>query len=218
MVMRKPRFLLVPALALVMVAPPATAGAESIVPPSNSAAAQYTEAFPTAGGEKQVSGHKNGKRTPAKVLGGHDAHKLESKGKQGQEVADFAAETSPASTADAASSNEAPEPSEGAADSNPQGGGKKDGHPKEGAGGSGHGGGGSPPGKNPNGGGGTTGTAHPSASVGEPSGSSGLGEVIGQATGSSASGQLGLLLPLALAAAIVWALAFYWRQRRRRIA
>jgi hypothetical protein len=207
-----------PALALAMAALPATAGAESIVPPSNSAAAQYTEAFPTAGGEKQVSGRKNKKRTPAKVLGGHDAHKLESKGKQGREVADFAAETSPASTPEVEPNGEAPEANEVPAGSKSSSGGKKkDGHPEEGAGGSGQGGG-SPPGKNPNGGGGTAGTAHPSAGVSEPSGSSGLGEVIGQATGSSSSGQLGFLLPLALVAAVVWALVFYWRQRRRRIA
>jgi hypothetical protein len=47
-----------------------------------------------------------------------------------------------------------------------------------------------------------------------PSGSSGLGEVIAEATGSSSSGGLGMLLPLAIAGAIAWSLAFLWRQRR----
>ena len=46
-------------------------------------------------------------------------------------------------------------------------------------------------------------------------GSSGLGEVLGQATGSS-SGQLGLLLPLVIIATAAWACAFFWRQRVRR--
>jgi hypothetical protein len=54
-----------------------------------------------------------------------------------------------------------------------------------------------------------------SAGAKEPHGSSGLGEVLGQATGSSSSGQLGLLLPLVVIGAIAWALAFFWRQRRR---
>lgn len=222
MVMRKPRFLLVPALALAIFALPATANAESFVPPSNSAAAQYTEAFPTAGGEKQVSGHKNGKRTPAKVLGGHDAHKLESKGKQGREVANFAAETSPASTPVPEPGNAASAASETGAGSNPQAGEKtqadekKKSHADEGTAGSGNGGGGG--GKGANQASGSTQAAHPSASVGEPSGSSGFGEVIGKATGSSSSGELGILLPLAVVATVVWALVFYWRQRRRRIA
>ena len=47
-----------------------------------------------------------------------------------------------------------------------------------------------------------------------PAGSSGLGEVIGQATGSSSSGQLGLLLPLLILAVATWAVAYVLRQRR----
>ena len=46
-----------------------------------------------------------------------------------------------------------------------------------------------------------------------PSGSSGLGEVIGQATGSS-SGELGLLLPLLIIAVVIWSAAYLRRQRR----
>ncbi|HXV04532.1 MAG TPA: hypothetical protein VFP23_01330, partial [Solirubrobacterales bacterium] len=49
-----------------------------------------------------------------------------------------------------------------------------------------------------------------------PSGSSGLSEAIGQATGSSSgSGQLGPLLPLLIAATVLWSLAFLWRRTRR---
>jgi hypothetical protein len=47
-----------------------------------------------------------------------------------------------------------------------------------------------------------------------PDGSSGLGEVIGEATGSSSSGGPGFLLPLAIVAAIAWALAYLRRRRR----
>ncbi len=47
---------------------------------------------------------------------------------------------------------------------------------------------------------------------GEPGGSSGLGEVIAQATGSSSSGQMGLLLPIII---IAGSATYAWRRRRR---
>ena len=47
-----------------------------------------------------------------------------------------------------------------------------------------------------------------------PGGSSGLSAVIGQATGSSSSGQLGLLLPLVILAAIIGSVVYLWRRRR----
>lgn len=50
--------------------------------------------------------------------------------------------------------------------------------------------------------------------AGEPSGSSALGEVIEQATGTSSSGQMGLLLPLLIAAAAVGSLAYLWWRKR----
>ncbi len=192
---------------------PATATAEQIVPPSNSAAAQYTEAFPTAGGEQEVGGHKKGKRPPSKVLGGRDTHRLESKGKQGKEVAHFAAETSPAPVAtheQSGSGSASPAAAEPETNSTE--------HKAHGSGGGNAGG---------NGGGGGGGAATPaqsgnppaaasgSGSAAEPNGSSGLGEVLSQATGSSSSGQLGLLLPLVLIGAVIWSLVFLWRQRRR---
>jgi hypothetical protein len=46
-----------------------------------------------------------------------------------------------------------------------------------------------------------------------PAGSSGLGEVLEQATGTS-GGELGLLLPLAILAAVAGSLAFLWRRTR----
>ena len=52
---------------------------------------------------------------------------------------------------------------------------------------------------------------------GRPSvvGSSGFGEVIGQATGTSSSGHLGILLPLVIIAAALGSLAYLWRRKRR---
>jgi hypothetical protein len=52
------------------------------------------------------------------------------------------------------------------------------------------------------------------AAAREPEGSSGFREVISQATGSSDSGQMGLLLPLVILAAIAGSALYFWRQRR----
>lgn len=49
----------------------------------------------------------------------------------------------------------------------------------------------------------------------EPEGSSGLREVIAQATGSSDSGEMGLLLPVLVLAAIAGSAFYFWRQRRQ---
>jgi hypothetical protein len=48
-----------------------------------------------------------------------------------------------------------------------------------------------------------------------PSGSSGFREVIAQATGSSDSGRMGVLLPLLIVGAIVCSAFYFWRQRQR---
>jgi hypothetical protein len=45
-------------------------------------------------------------------------------------------------------------------------------------------------------------------------GKSGLGGVVGELTGTSSSGDLGLWLPLALFVAAVWCAAYFWRHRR----
>jgi len=138
---------------------PAAAMAQRLVPPGNSGVNQYTETFPTAGGDA-VAGD-GGKRSPKKVLGAKNARRLEEAGPEGRAAAALVAATAPASRAVA----------------------------------TGHGGSGG-------------------KQAGGVSGSSGLGEVIGQATGASSSGQLGILLPLAIVVAAVGSLAFLWRRRR----
>ncbi len=189
------------AAALALALPAAAPGAEteSVVPPENSAATQYTEAIPTAGGDREARGGDGRKRSPAKVLGAANAKELESKGQAGREVARVTAETAPPTSAPAEQA-----PAEAPSDDT-----------------DGQSGGGGP--AKP-GGGDSGGPAQPSrpeaagnrpqASTELPSGSSGLGEVLAEATGSSSSGDLGPLLPLAILAAIAWALAYFWRQRR----
>ena len=74
---------------------------------------------------------------------------------------------------------------------------------------------GSGPAARRNGGGGAN-SKQGGASGGEdqPSGSSALVEVLGQATGSSSSGEMGLLLPLIILATIAFAGAYGWRRSR----
>lgn len=197
------------AAALSLVLPAAAMGEEeaaSVVPPENSAATQYTEAIPTAGGDKEAN---NGGRkpSPAKVLGAKNAKRLESHGKEGREVAEIVAETAPTPTASTPPSTSPSQSSQGSSDKD--GGAKEngDGH-QDAAGGTGSGGSGPPPGSQAR-------TLEPTPTTTElPSGSSGLGEIVAEATGSSSSGRLGALLPLAILAAIAWAFAYFWRQRR----
>lgn len=177
---------------------PSAAAAETVVPPGNSAATQYTEAFPTAGGNavnnSGIDGGRGGS-SPSKVLGHDNAKQLESKGEVGREVADLAAETSPQQSGAAGTA----------------GGGA-------GAGVEGHDATGGNGGKSGNGvgwqGGGELPSQHQIGASKAGDGSSGLGEVVGQATGSS-SGQLGLLLPLIVLGTVLWAAAYTWRRRRR---
>jgi hypothetical protein len=158
-----------------------------VVPPENSAATQYTEVLPTVGGKKQSTGGKK-KRSPANVLGADNARRLEAQGKQGREVAEVVAATAPNITETTAVSGA--EPASGA--------GKHRQRPS------------TPPVRKAEAG------APPPLQVQSetPSGSSGLSEVVAEATGSS-SGQLGLLLPLLLVGTILWALAYLRRQRRQ---
>ena len=178
--------------ALALALPAAATATESVVPPENSAATQYTEVIPTAGGNKQAGGGKQGNRSPQQVLGSKTAHKLESHGKQGREVAEVVAETAPETSATATAPAQ-PEP------------------PSQSAGGGGQ----------SQRGGGSSARIHApeqqsrGATSELPDGSSGLGEVVAAATGNSSSGQLGILLLLAIAAAVVWALAYLIRQRKR---
>jgi hypothetical protein len=178
------------AMSAVFALPP-LAAAESVVPPGNSAATQYTETFPTTGGNAEVNGsidgsglsHRGGGRSPEKVLGSHTAHELESQGEEGRTVAGLATESAPVTAGDG-------------------GDGKSGDANRDKGSGAGNGSGGS---ANGNGTGGTP--------VAAPEGSSGLSEVLGHATGSS-SGEMGIFLPLLLLAAPLWALAYAWRRRQ----
>jgi hypothetical protein len=186
------------------------AAAESLVPPGNSAASQYTEAFPTSKGEEDEQGKKKSGVTPAQVLGAGQAHQLEDKGPAGKAVAEFAAESSPTSV-DASGGEET---GSGNGDKKHAG---KHGSQDNGAGGDGEeksegpgGGGGQPPA-------GGSGSGSGSGAAGaEANGSSGIGEVVSQATGIS-SGTLGLLLPLILLAVVIWSAAYVWRNRQQRV-
>jgi hypothetical protein len=185
---------------IAILALPIAAQAEYLIPPGNSAATQYTEAVPTAGGPKATNPSKQGKgQSPSKVLGGKNAQKLNQQGPEGRAAAEVAAETAPGAV-----TQTAPSATSGHAGSQPQTNGSDSGGGKGQAGDAPSGNGsGRPP----------AGTAT-LASQRLPDGSSGLGEVLGQATGSS-SGRLGLLLPLIVLATIAWSVAFVLRRRKQ---
>jgi hypothetical protein len=193
-------------------APSAALAGTAVVPPGNSAANQYTETFPTTGGNTEAKKGKH-KVTPAEAIGSGPAKKLDSQGKQGHEAAAVIAATSPppASGAGSEDSDEGSGSVTGGAGSN-------------GGGGSGHGGGSEGAGQGQGAGGNdSTGAGGGAAqnvnvvdsTVEEPGGSSGFGEVLGQATGSTSSGGTGLLLPLAILATAIWAVVFLLRRKRR---
>jgi hypothetical protein len=154
------------------------AGAQEVIPPGNSAANQYTEPFPTAGGNTPTKG--TGKQSPANVLGHRNAHRLEAMGPQGRAAAEVAAATAPSALGGGATGAR-----------NGQAG-------RQGAGGSG-------------GGNGAGAQAEKKAA---PSGSSGLGQILRQATGTSSSGGTGLLLPLILGATGLLTVAYALYRRR----
>jgi hypothetical protein len=176
---------------------PQTASADYYVPPSNSAATQYTESFPTAGGERDAENGNSKHHSPAKVLGGRNAQRLESQGPEGDAVAEIAAETAPAETAVTTAATESSKSHAGHGAAKPQTNSKAR-HPKSS---------GTPQQTDHN---------PQSLVAAEPSGSSGLLEVIGQATGSSSSGGLGLLLPLVLLGTVAWAIAYVSSKRRKK--
>ena len=156
--------------AMLLAASSPAASAAELVPPGNSAVNQYTETYPTAGGDATEGGA--GKRSPAQALGDRNARRLEALGQDGRAAANLAAATTPAR----AEATRGDDPSPGGEG---PGTGRKDG-----------------------------------ADTG-PNGSSGLSEVLAQATGTSADGETGLLLPLTVLGAAVWAAAYAWRRRRR---
>lgn len=192
------------ALATTLATPTAAAAAEGVVPPSNGGANQYTETYPTGGGNKNAL-TEGDDIAPGKVIGDRNAEKLEERGEEGEEVAELAAETSPATEVVV-----------------PQGGG---------SGGDSGTGGGDATAVGAKGGGGDSGgatgdpakrqQAQPGAANGvavpantDVQGSGGFGEVISQIFGTSGSG-MGALLPLLMLGAIAWAFLFAARQRRR---
>lgn len=193
------------ASAVAALALPAVAAAEYYVPPANSAANQYTESFPGAGGESHGKGKKV---TPGTALGAGNAEKLEKKGAAGKATAEIAAETAPPQLVDDGSSDS---DDTGKAGDRGQSGGKDDGTgggQDESEGGSGATGtGGSNGGSS--GGGGGNGAA---ANVDQPQGSSGLGQVLGQATGVN-DGNLGLWLPLVIVLTLIGSIAYWVRAR-----
>lgn len=170
---------------IVGLALPTAAGAEYLVPPGNSAANQYTESFPTAGGDQKAEkGRNGGDRSPVKVLGPRNTRRLDAQGPAGREAAAAAAATAPGAGVTA----------------------NKD---KAGGGGTN-----SEAGAPTQGGGSAVDGGGADAGAGQPSGSSGLSEVIAEATGSSSSGQMGPLLPLLILATVAGSLGYLWRRRR----
>lgn len=190
--------LLAAAIALVSAAPAAAEEEAPLVPPENSAVNQYTETFPTAGGDKDANDHNGGNRSPKKVLGHKNAKKLEDQGAAGKATAELAAETAP-TPVEAAPETTAPKAEES---------------DESGAGAPPRGNGGNPP---ANGGARDPAPAAnnpaPRVIVAESGGSSGLSEVLGRATGSPQGG-MGIFLPLLILGTIFWAIAYVARQRQ----
>jgi hypothetical protein len=202
----KTRIALLTAVGALAAAPAAAAEeGEAVVPPDNSAVNQYTETFPTGGGERDVHKGRREQASPKQVLGDRNAEKLERHGPEGRAVAEVAAETAP--TVDRSPSEPAKDDSDGEATATVGGGG-----------GNGQGGGGNANGDarpQPSGQGNASAPPARDPSVDVPGGSSGVSEVLAQATGSTSSGDLGLLLPLVIVAAFCWALAVLLRRPRR---
>jgi hypothetical protein len=72
---------------------PATAPAQAVVPPGNSAANQYTETAPSAGGDRVPPGGRP--PSPAKALGAPTADRLNGLGATGRATAALAAAGAP---------------------------------------------------------------------------------------------------------------------------
>jgi MYXO-CTERM domain-containing protein len=219
---KKPLSTAILAVALVVFfALPSFAAADQVVPPGNSAATQYTQAFPTSGGNV-VSGTSigqpnggGGHKSPSKVIGKQTTEELESQGSEGKAVAELAAEGAP-ETSEPEPEPEPEEPAEssgGGASGGGSGGSSGGGHhaakhpasgPNQGAKAGG--------GKATQPSGTTTNAADTAAAEAAGNGSSGLSEVVGTATGAN-SGQMGVFLPIVLLGALVLALVFAWRRR-----
>ncbi len=160
------------AAVLATMALPSAALARAVVPPGNSAANQYTETAPSAGGEELPPGGHG--QTPVKALGAKTAERIEALGPAGRATAVLAASGVPL-----------------------QGGGKAQAGRRSGPGSR------SDQGQGESQGGETV-----------SGGSSGLGQVLSEATGASGGGQSGLLL-VAVVGTGIWSIAYVWRRRGR---
>jgi hypothetical protein len=188
---------------------PAHSLADYYVPPENSAANQYTESFPGAGGEKDGKGKGV---TPADTLGSRNAKRLEEHGSAGKAAAEVAAETAPEPvTTDGGTSGGSGSASGGSGGAGNAGGNASSG---KGAGGSGSGGGSGANGGSTSSGSGNTAVSQ-SAKVDQPEGSSGLSQVLGQATGVG-DGNVGLWLPLVILLTLAGSIAYAARSRQAR--
>lgn len=176
-----------PAIAMVAVlALPTGASAEYLVPPDNSAVNQYTESLPTPRGPRDSEQDKGRPAPPpGKTLGKRNARRLQRRGKDGRAVAAFAAATKPGTERVAGAESEA-ESAVGAGN-----GGRPDSTPPRSAGVA----------------------DRIAADRAEPTGSSAFAQVIGEATGTSSAGQLGLWLPLILLATAAGAIAYALRHQ-----
>lgn len=177
------------ATALAAVLSPAGAAAANLVPQENSAVSQYTESFPTGGGDKGSSTPGENGSTPARTIGAKNAKKLDEHGAEGRAAAEVAAVTAPptpTSTGNSSSSSSGRAGSKGGKAGAKRGGGERQGGASRG--------GGAP------------------AEPGQ--GASAVGSLVGAATGAE-DGNLGLLLPLLLLATLVWGVAYAVRHRKR---
>lgn len=175
------------AAVLAFLALPATAGAEYLIPPGNSAANQYTEALPSGGGDRNADRGKRKPPPPDRALGKANARRLRSEGVDGKAAAELAAATAPGATA-------APGDTDG---------GDGDGRQAN-----------DPSGQEGVGGGGSSADSGGGAAGGlrgvHPGGSSAFGEAVSQATGLGATGPV----PLLILATVLWAVLYLARQRR----
>jgi hypothetical protein len=170
---------------------PTSAAAADVVPPQNSAANQYTETYPTAGGDRETRRADNvggGGSSGGGTNGGGGAkidpakeRALEAAGADGRAVVDLVEGTAPVAA------TQAPAATPAQADAGSKGGTPSEQRPSSGTGGE--------------------------ALRVSDSSPSGAGEVLGQMTGASSSGELGPLLPLLVLVTLAWAAGFFWRRR-----
>lgn len=172
---------------LALAAVPSIAAAE-VVPPGNSAATQYTEAYPTAGGPAKTGSSKR-RLTPSQVLGARNAERLEARGPQGEAAAVLAAATAPpaAAGADTTGAEANRDSAEGRRAAPPSTDGGKP----------------------------TTASGSDGAKA---TASSGFEEVIAGATGTSSSGALSPLLLLLLVGVVAWSALYVLRRRGKSVA